>query len=147
MVYVLLLVSFLLPAHAAIVSSVSNIPDFVNLTLANESSLPSDRFAIESNTWEWYCSPSHRWNQPPMELGDCRGMLGLFYYETMMDGGRTSMEFISPGAKKTRKMKGQMTPRKYTFGKHITTKAPFSSLTFLSTVFTSHINLPVDGIR
>ena len=117
----LLLTDILLPAaHAASIpssSSISNIPSFVNLTSAREVSQSTNRSAIEGDSWEWYCTPIQRWNQPPMEKEDCRGVLDYFYYETMMDGGRGPMEFLSPGAKKTEHAKGQMTPRKYTFGK------------------------------
>ncbi|KAF6224634.1 hypothetical protein HO173_012977 [Letharia columbiana] len=116
----LLLTDILLPAaHAASIpssSSISNIPSFVNLTSAREVSQSTNRSTIEGDSWEWYCTPIQRWNQPPMEKEDCRGVLDYFYYETMMDGGRGSMEFLSPGAKKTEHAKGQMTPRKYTFG-------------------------------
>lgn len=119
-IYFLLLMKFLFPADAATImppSSISNIPTFVNLNSSNQPNPSSNRSTfVDGKDWKWYCTPIPRWNHPPMEQSDCQGVLEYFYYETMTDGGRKSMEFISPGAKKIRHIKGQMTPRKYTFG-------------------------------
>lgn len=52
-----------------------------------------------------------------MQHDDCEAVLQYFYYETMADGGTKLIEFRSPGATRTTHMKGQKTPRKYTFGK------------------------------
>lgn len=115
-VHLLLLTASILHARTATASSISNIPSIFNLTSSDEPSLPSNRVSAEGDFWKCYCTPSQQWNQPPMQQDDCQGVLEYFYYETMTDGGRKPMEFMSPGAKKTRHMKGQTTPRKYTFG-------------------------------
>lgn len=120
--HLLLLIHHLsLPAQAARIPPPSSKPtslSLFNLTSANDPNIsPGNPTAIIVDVPYLYCTPTRRWNQPAMEQEDCRGVLGYLYHETMTDGGRGSMEFMSPGARKTRKIKGQMTPRKYTFGK------------------------------
>lgn len=79
------------------------------------SNVPDRSATVEGGDWK-YCIPIRRWNFPPTAQDDCQGVLVYLHYETMTDGGRKSREFISPGAKISRHIKGQMTPRKYTFG-------------------------------
>lgn len=120
LILLLFLVIFLLPAHAATIpstSGISNIPALLSPTAPDEPSLSSNYSTVEGGFQKWFCTGSQAWNQPALELGDCHGMLQYFYHETMADGGRKAMEFLSPGAKRTRHSKGQATPRKYTFGK------------------------------
>lgn len=122
--HLLLLIHHLsLPAQAARIPPPSSNPtslSLFNLTSGNDPNIsPGNPTAIRVDVPYLYCTPTRRWNQPAMEQEDCRGVLGYLYHETMTDGGRGSMEFMSPGARKTRKIKGQMTPRKYTFARHL----------------------------
>lgn len=122
-VFPLFVINLLLPTHfftATITppSRISNFPTLFNLTSSTQPSLSFNQSpTVEGGGCTWYCTSTRPWNDPSMQQDDCQGVLEYFYYETMTDGGRKPREIILPGARKTRHLKGETTPRKYTFSK------------------------------
>lgn len=119
----LLLLHLLSSAQAALIPPPPSISITTSLHLLNQTTTHSPNLPPNNSTTaldgnkliKSYCTAMPRWNHPVKERDDCEGVLAYFYYETMADGGKRPVEFLSPGAKKVMKMKGQATPRKYTF--------------------------------
>lgn len=90
--------------------------------LPHTSSLPLLELAnIASANGDGYrrhCATPANWNSPDIDLKDCSSAVEYFYFVEMTTKESTrSREFMTPGARKTMKSKGERTPRKYTFGK------------------------------